>query len=108
MDREREEVVEFGGMLKGGEMRLGEQGKSYGSKIRRRKGKVWGNSQEDRKRGEIRRSRRRVRDGERKKESFALTAELFQRTGTENFSWFSVELCPSLRSRKRWLITSRL
>lgn len=66
MDREREEVGEFGGMLTGREMRLGEHGKSYGSRIRRRKGEAWGNSQEGRKRGEIRR-RRRVRDGERKR-----------------------------------------
>lgn len=91
------DVGQLEGMLKGEEARLEEQRKSYGSGIRRGKGKGCGDLWKGRERGRGE-AEGRVRDGDKEKEIFAFDVELLQRAGTENSPWFSVDLCPRLRS----------
>lgn len=64
---------------------------------------IYGRAESKRGRGK---AEGRVRDGDKEKEIFAFDVELLQRAGTENSPWFSVDLCPRLRSRERWLIMS--
>lgn len=82
LDRERVEVGEFEGVLKGEEARLlalQEQRMSSGSKIRRRGRRVveiYGKAGGEGKGEEV---ERRVRNGSKEKEVFAFGVELLQR-----------------------------
>jgi len=93
-------------MLKGKEARLEEHRKSYRSSIRRGKGKDCGDLQKCRERGEGGEAEERIKDGDKEKEIFAFGVELLQIAGTENFLWFSIELCPRPELQERWLILS--